>query len=94
MVTALLPSLASDAGGGGGAVDEGVRTTVGMPSTTMPSAVEAAAALESPEASADCTADAVVEAGTAMVAVMITEAAATLMLTSDASTPASSATRV
>ena len=84
MVTALLPSLASDAGGGGGAVDEGVRTTVGVPSTTMPSAVEAAAALESSEASADCTAEAVVEAGTAMVAVMITEAAATLMLTSEA----------
>ena len=94
MVTALLPSLASEAGGAGGAVDEGVRTTVGVPSTVMPSAVEAAAALESSEASADCTADAVVEAGTAMVAVMITEAAATLMLTSEASTPASSATRV
>ena len=35
-----------------------------------------------------CTAAAVVVAGTAMVAVMITEAGATLMVTSDASTPA------
>ena len=58
---------------------------MGVPSTVMPSAVEAAAAVGSSEASADCTADAVVEAGTAMVAVMITEAAATLMVTSEAS---------
>ena len=39
-----------------------------------------------------CTTDTVVEAGTAMMAVMRTEAAATVMVTSDVSTPAASAT--
>ena len=62
---------------------------LGSDSTVMPSAAEAAAAVPRVEASEVCTAAGVVEAGTAMVAVMITEAAATLMVTSEASsTPA------
>ena len=62
---------------------------VGTASTVMPSAVEAAAAVARVEVSEVCTAAGVVEAGTAMVAMMITEPAATLMVTSEASsTPA------
>ena len=62
---------------------------LGSDSTMMPSAAEAAAAVPRVEASEVCTAAGVVEAGTAMVAVMITEPAATLMVTSEASsTPA------
>ena len=62
---------------------------LGSDSTVMPSAAEAAAAVPRVEASEVCTAAGVVEAGTAMVAVMITEPAATLMVTSEASsTPA------
>ena len=64
---------------------------LGSNSTGMPSAVEAVAAVPRVEVSDFCTAAAVVNAGTAMVAVMITEAAATLIVTSDASTPALSA---
>ena len=62
--------------------------TVGTPSTVKPSAAEAAAAVPRVEESEACTAAAVVEAGTAMVAVMITLAAATAMVTSDLSTAA------
>jgi len=54
----------------------------------IPSASEAVAAVPRVEESNACTAVAVVEAGTAMVAVMITLAAATSMVTSDLSTPA------
>ena len=54
----------------------------------MPSSVEAAAAVPRVEASEACTVAAVVKAGTAMVAVMITLPAATLIVTSDTSTPA------
>ena len=88
MVTALLPSLASDAGGG-----DASSTTlmVGALSTGMPSWAEAAAAVPRLEESAVCTAAAVVEAGTAMVAVMSTLAAATRMETNRTSTPAASA---
>ena len=60
----------------------------GADSIVIPSASEAAAAVPRVEASEVCTASAVVEAGTAMVAVMITLAAATSMVTSDLSTPA------
>ena len=66
--------------------------TVGVLSTVMPSASEAPAAVARLSERAACTADAVVEAGTAMVAVMRTLAAATLMVTSEASTLASRAT--
>ena len=62
---------------------------LGSNSTVMSSAAEAAAAVPRVEASEVFTAAGVVEAGTAMVAVMITEPAATLMVTSEASsTPA------
>ena len=61
---------------------------LGFDSTVMLSAAEAAAAVPRVEASEVCTASAVVEAGTTMVAVMSTLAAATLMVTSEASTPA------
>ena len=61
---------------------------VGASSTVMPSAVEAAAAVPRVAPREVCTAAGVVEAGTAMVAVMSTLPAATLIVTSDASTPA------
>ena len=61
---------------------------VGTASTVMPSAALAAAVVPRLEETVLCTAAAVVVAGTAMVAVMITEAACTLMVTSEASTPA------
>ena len=66
--------------------------TVGTDSTVMPSTVEAASAVASLEESEVCTAVAVVEAGTAMRAVIITLAAATLIVTSDLSMPAAAAT--
>ena len=88
MVMVLLPSLPSDAGGG-----EASSTTlmVGVLSTMMPSAAEAARAVPRLEESAPCTTDAVVEAGTATVAVMSTLAAATRMETNHTSMPAASA---
>ena len=61
---------------------------VGTPSTEIPSALEAASAVRRVEESEAFTAAAVVEAGTAMVAVMITLAAATPIVTSDLSMPA------
>ena len=64
----------------------------GSDSTVIPSASEAAAAVPSLEDSEASTAAAVVEAGTPMVAVMITLAADTSMVTSDLSTPAAVAT--
>eukprot|EP00964_Phaeocystis_antarctica_P042126 scaffold24121_cov72-Phaeocystis_antarctica.AAC.1 len=57
-----------------------------------PSAAEAASAVPRVEESKLCTTSAVVEAGTAMVAVMRTLAANTRIVTSDLSTPAASAT--
>ena len=66
--------------------------TVGTDSTVTPSTAEAASTVASLEESEACTAAAVVEAGTAMLAVMITLAAATLIVTSDLSTPAAAAT--
>ena len=65
---------------------------LGSDSTVMPSAAEAAAAVPRVVVSEVCTTAAVEEAGTAMVAVMITLAAATSMVTSDLSTPAAVAT--
>ena len=65
---------------------------VGTARIRTPSAVEGAVegsvAMPRVEDSEACTAAAVVEAGTPMVAVMITLAAATSMVTSDLSTPA------
>ena len=60
----------------------------GSDSTVMSSAADAAAAVPRVENSEVCTAAAVVEAGTAIVAVMITLAAAKLIVTWDLSTPA------
>ena len=61
---------------------------VGTSSTVMPSASEAASAVPRLEESEVRSASAVVEAGTAIVAVMRTLAAVTRILTSDLSTPA------
>ena len=74
--------------------DEGgdSKVIVGTSSTVTPSAVEASAAVPKLEESEVCTASAVVEAGTAMVAVMRTLAAATRIVTSDWSTPTALAT--
>ena len=65
---------------------------MGASSTTMPSAAEASAAVPRVEESEACTASGAMEAGTAMVAVMRTLAAATLIVTSASSTPATFAT--
>ena len=67
-------------------------TIVGSDSTTIPSAAEAASATPRVEESEVSTTAAVVEVGTAMVAVMRTLAAATRIVTSDESTPAAAAT--
>ena len=64
---------------------------VGELSTGMPSALEAVSAVARLLESAACTVEAVVVAGTAIMAVMSTLAAVTLMVTKDASTPASCA---
>ena len=77
--------------GGGGGGGEAIKI-VGTASTATPSSVEAASAVPSVEASEVCSASAVVEAGTMMVAVMRTLAAVTLIVTSDLSTPATFAT--
>ena len=68
------------------------KVMVGTSSTATPSAVEAASAVPKLEESKVCRTSAVVEAGTAMVAVMRTLTAATLIVTSDLSTPAALAT--
>merc|ERR1740130_2571173 len=68
-----------------------VAIMVGSDSTVIPSAAEAVAAVPSFEESKVCTDAAVVPAGTLMVAVMITLAAATLIVTSDMETPAARA---
>ena len=60
---------------------------VGANSTVMPSAAEAAVAVPRLEESEFCT-SAAVEAGTVIVAVMITLAAATVMMADEGSTPA------
>jgi hypothetical protein len=85
MVTALLPPLPS------GGEASSTTLMVGVLSTVRPSWVEAAAAVPRLEESAASTTDAVVEAGTTMVAVMSTLAAATRMETNHTSTPAAPA---
>ena len=65
---------------------------VGSDSTVIPSAAEAAVALPRVEESDSRTAAAVVATGTAMEAVIMTLAAATLIVTTDSSTPAAVAT--
>ena len=65
---------------------------LGISSTVTPSAVEAASAVPRLEESEVCSTSAVVEAGTAIVAVMRTLAAVTRIVTSDLSTPAALAT--
>jgi len=65
---------------------------VGTSSTVTPSTAEAAPAVPRLEESEVCISSAVMEAGMAMVAVMRTLAAATLIVTSDLSTPAALAT--
>ena len=62
---------------------------VGVVSTVIPSALEAASAVLRLLESAACTVEAVVVAGTVMVAMMRTLAASTRRATNDASTPAS-----
>ena len=64
---------------------------VGVVSTVIPSALEAASAVLRLLESAACTLEAVVVAGTVMVAMMRTLAASTRRATNDASTPASRA---
>eukprot|EP00964_Phaeocystis_antarctica_P005489 scaffold3002_cov52-Phaeocystis_antarctica.AAC.2 len=89
-----------NAGGGGGSsggdggCDGGCAVIVilGTTSTVTSSAVEVAAVVPKVEESEACTTSAVVEAGTAMVAVMRTLAATTRIVTSDLSTPAATAT--
>eukprot|EP00964_Phaeocystis_antarctica_P105145 scaffold70212_cov72-Phaeocystis_antarctica.AAC.1 len=87
----VLHAVSSSPSGGA----EGGKTiaTVGDDSTTTPSAAEADSA-ETPNVdnSELCTAEAVVAAGTAIVAVMSTLAATTWMETSHPSTPAALAT--
>lgn len=76
-------------GEGGGAEGGGAATTmIGADSTVMPSAAVAAVALGRAAESVVCTWVEVLEAGTAMVAVTITDAAVTAMLTAEASMPA------
>ena len=84
------PPSSLEVGGGGAKLVESVTVLVmvGTASTVMPSAALATEAVPRLEETVLCTAATVVVAGTAMVAVMITEAAVTLMVTSDASTPA------
>ena len=72
----------------GGEEDKDGSVMVGTVSTVIPSAVEAAAVVVRLVASVDCKVAAVVEAGTAMEAMMSTEAAVTLMVTNDSLTPA------
>ena len=79
--------------GGGEAASGGATATVGALATATPSSAEAVAAVPRRAASEARTAEAVVEAGTATVAVMITLPAATRIETSDGETPATAATQ-
>ena len=91
---ALSPPSSCSIDGGealGGDGDAETVVIVGTASTVMSSAIEASAAVPRVEESEVCTAAAVVEAGTAMVAVMSTLPAVIAILTSDLSTPAAAA---
>ena len=79
---------------GGAPVDAATSTMMGIDITVTPSAVEAAAAVPRVEDSVVCTAAGVVEAGTAMVAVMSTLPAVTVTVTAEVSTPAAAAIEV
>merc|ERR1740130_2505605 len=72
--------------------DAVVMTTVGVASTVIPSAVDAASTELSLVESESDMAAAVVDEGTLITAVMRTEAAETVISTSDAPTPAAEAT--
>ena len=63
----------------------------GADTTEMPSCVEARAAVPRDEESEACTSAAEAVAGTKIVALMSTEAEATVMATAEASTPARTA---
>ena len=91
-VVVVVGSLGGGSPGGGGGGGGEAINIVGTASTATPSSVEAASAVPRVEASEVCSASAVVEAGTMMVAVMRTLAAATRIVTSDLSTPAAAAT--
>ena len=80
--------MAGDGGDSGGEVGGEASSTVGTSSTVMPSCSEAAAAEKRLVESKDWNATAVVEAGTAMLAVICTEAAVMLIVTADVSTVA------
>ena len=85
-----------DDGGGGklGGGSSGSATAivmVGASSTVTPSAVEAASTVPRVDENEVSTTSGVKEAGTAMVAVMRTLAAATSIVTNDLSTPAKAA---
>ena len=84
----LSLSSATFVGGGGEATEIAM---VGAEVTTMPSAAEAASGVPRLVESAFRTPMALLEAGTAMVAVMSTLAAVTWTSTSDESTPAAEA---
>jgi len=80
-------------GGGGGGITTGtivgeMTASVGAVSTGIPRWVEAAAAVGRAVTSRSSNATDVMEAGTAMVAVMRTLAAATVIVTAEVSTPA------
>ena len=74
-----------------GVAGDVVTAMLGTDSTGMPSTVEAASVVPRVEASEVCTASAVLEAGTAMVAVMSTLPAVMATVTAEASTPAAEA---
>lgn len=82
-------SSAVESGGGAAGIGEAaVPALMANLSTVMPRAVEAALAELSVELRAAATSAVVVVLGTAMWAVMMTDAAVTVMVTSDALTPA------
>lgn len=92
------PSGGGGVGGRGGRGEGGTEggvaarmKTEGVTSMEMPSAAEAAVAVPRADVRDDSTAVAVVLAGVAMVAVMKTEAATTVIDTRDGSTPATAA---
>ena len=86
MTLSLILTLTCGGAEGGGAAT----TMVGTDSTVMPSAAEAAVAFGRAAESVACTSVEVVEAGTAMVAVMSTEAALMVTLIAEGgTTPAS-----
>ena len=78
----------AEGGRAGGVIGVKAFTRAGISAIVMPRAAEAEAAVPRGKERDAITVVAAEEAGTAMLAVMITLAAATLIVTSDASTPA------